>query len=122
MSFRTLRAKETGSRAQYSVEGIMTDGNGAMVPFYMMILPFHASFQTMATTEGEKLIRFVEEVFGPPSRGPETVKGGACGGEVGEIAEELDIHTAMTSVVWEGDGYDRKRFLEKAREVFRPES
>ncbi len=119
MSFRCIKASESGSRSQYSVEGVVQDGSERKIPFYMMVLPFHASFQTVANAEGERLLDYVIKLLGEPSRGPEVVKGGACDGETGALAEELDVHTAMISVVWE-ENYDRRKFMERVREVFGP--
>lgn len=113
---RCVRAKESGSRVQYSVEGVFEGKEGRKIPFYVMVLPYHASCQTVADGEGEKVTDEFIKIFGNPSEGPTVVKGGACGGEVGDLAEELDLHGAMMSVVWDGEGFEKGRFIETLRE------
>ena len=110
------RAKERASRSQYSLEGICESGGVEQVPFYFMVLRFHASFQTLADRGGERLLTLVIEMLGEPQNGPDVVKGGACGGEVGELAEELDIHGAMMSVVWDGESFNRKEVISTFKE------
>ncbi len=111
-----VRAKERASRSQYSLEGICEISGEEQVPFYFMVLPFHASFQTLANRGGEKLLAHVIEILGEPKNGPDVVKGGACGGEVGELAEELDVHGAMMSVVWDGDSFNRNELISRFKE------
>jgi hypothetical protein len=116
---RCLRAKEIGSRIQYTVEGVFSDEEGKKIPFYVMVLPHHASYQTIADRHGEKLTEQFIRVFGIPAEGPTVVKGGACGGEVGELAGELDIHGAMMSLVWDGDRFDRGQFIDTLKEFLK---
>lgn len=83
----------------------------------MTVLPNHAVYQTVAGSEGEKLTEQFIRIFGNPSGEPTVVRGGACGGEVGGLAGELDLHGAMVSLLWDGDGYDRERFIETLKEL-----
>ena len=108
-----VKAKETLGRKQYEVEGVFQNGGGMGIPFFFMVLPYHASFQTVADRYGERLIEEVTRILGDPTGGPSVVKGGACGGEVGSLADELDLHGAMMSVVWDGDSFERDIFIEK---------
>lgn len=120
IDIRCLKAKERASRVQYSVEGIFEDEEGRKIPFYVTVLPHHASYQTIADRVGEKLTDQFIRIFGEPAEGPTLVKGGACGGEVGEIAGELDVHGAMMSLVWDGDTFDRGRFIETLKAYLEP--
>jgi hypothetical protein len=116
---RCLKASESGSRVQYTVEGVFADEEGRKIPFYVMVLPHHASYQTVADRRGERLNGQFIRVFGKPSEGPTVVKGGACGGEVGELAGELDIHGAMMSLVWDGDSFDKGQFIDTLKEFLK---
>lgn len=116
---KCVKAKERASRVQYTVEGFFADEGGRKIPFYVTVLPHHASYMTIANKGGEKLSDQFVRIFGKPTEGPTVVKGGACGGEVGEIAQELDVHDAMMSLVWDGNRYDRGRFIEILKEFLK---
>lgn len=51
----------------------------------MTVLPHHSVYQTVADSEGDKLTSQFIKVFGNPSGNPTVIKGGACGGELGEL-------------------------------------
>ncbi len=116
---RCLKASERSSRIQYMVEGVFGDEEGMKVPFYVMVLPHHASYQTVANRGGEKLTEQFIRVFGTPTDGPTVVKGGSCGGEVGGLAGELDVHGAMMSLLWDGDRFDRGQFIETLKKFLK---
>ncbi len=117
MTIRCRKAEARSSAAQWNLDALLDAGDG-LTPAFFSVVPTWCTFQTTSGDEGEKLIALLSEALGPPDGPPQTVKGGACGGE--EEESEFPFVGAMMSVTWSFPRDRRDDFLEKIKRALGP--
>lgn len=99
MSLSCRKSSIRESAAQWNLDALVETPGGDLLPCFVSVLGAYCTVQAAYTGEGEALLSTVAEALGaPPSSPPQTVKGGACGGE--EEDAEIPFTGSMISATW----------------------
>jgi len=118
MEFRCVKASVRASAAQWAADMLLSFGDGDLVPCSLFVLPGAATLMAPAGPAAERLFAHAAAALGPPGGEPQTVKGGACGGE--EEDGEFPFAGAMTSVTWGFPPAAQETFLGRLASLFAP--
>lgn len=119
MTVPCRKASVRASAAQWSLDALVAPGGPDPIPCFFSVAPTYATFQTLSSDGGERLLSAVTASLGEPSSPPQVVKGGSCGGEEEEGAEYA-FAGAMLSVTWDFPKEEREGFIARVKALLAP--